>query len=157
MDVLVLFYTLPHHLINVVDVILDIELDVRIQSLLVLFELFLLLDEEHPSLLKIFVEVEPDLVFDSFLDGEDVVFHHAMLPCGDIQLINEVVASREHFCVDNLVQFFLGVLQLVLQVEELLVFGVEQVLILQDQEGELLASRPHFDLTELDYAPAQFD
>ena len=29
--------------------------------------------------------------------------------------------------------------------------------VLQDQEGELLASRPHFDLTELDYAPAQFD
>ena len=84
-------------------------------------------------MLKIFVEIESRLVFDAFLNSEDVILHHALLSSGDVQLVDEVVASGEHLGVNDLVQFFFGVLQLVFQIQQLHVLRVEQVLVLQNQ------------------------
>lgn len=83
-DVLVPLDTLPHDLVDVVDVVRHIGPDVGVQGLLVLLELLLLLLQEYARLVKILVEVETHLVLDALLDGEDVVLHHAVLPGGDV-------------------------------------------------------------------------
>ena len=84
MNILVLLNSLPHDFINVINVILHIKLDVRVQGLLVFFELLLLLNQQHSSLLKILVKVESNFVFDLLFNSKDVIFHHAMLSCSDV-------------------------------------------------------------------------
>ena len=114
MDVLVGLNPLLHHLVDVVDVLGNVLTHGRVEGQLVFAELSPLLVQEGARLFEILVEVEPHLFLAALLQAEDVILDHAELAVGHVKLVDEIVAAREHLSVNDLVQFFLRVLQLVL-------------------------------------------
>ena len=75
--------------------------------------------------MQVLVEVESDLLFEAFFDGEDVVFHQSELSGLNIQLVDQIVPTREYLRVDDLIEFLFCMFEFVLKVEKLLVLGVE--------------------------------
>ena len=155
MHVLVRLHSLLHLLVDIVDVSGHVLAHRSIKCLLILLVLALLLIQQDPRLFEVFIEVEANLLFQALLEEEDVVLHQTQLPGGHVQLVDEIVATREDLRVDDLIQLFFCMLQFVLQVQQLHILGVEEVLILEHQHGKLLTSSTHFNLTALHDVAAQ--
>jgi hypothetical protein len=132
-------------LVKLVDLSRHIGNHVTIQCRLVLAELLADFRQSKPCLLQVFVKGEADSVFEFLFERAYVVLDQAQLASCVIKLIDQRVALTEHFGVDDLVELVLCVAKFILHVKKLLVFCVQEVLVLQHLQGELFASGSHFD------------
>lgn len=114
-----------------------------VESFLVLAKLFPTLLQFESCSLKIFVKVQTHGVFQKFLHLVNIVFDKPQLSLSVIELVDKLITPREDSRVYNPVQFFLCLFELSLHIQQLLIFLVESVFIVDNLVAQELTSSAH--------------
>lgn len=118
-----------------------------IECSLVLTKFLSALCKFSSCLLKIFLELQSNLLFQIFLQKVDVVLYKSKLAICMVKFVNQLISPSENSCVHNPIQFIFGLLKFVFKIKQLLVLVINHVLVVDYLKTEILASSTHFNLS----------